>query len=69
MRVVDMSQGTSQRLSSDRKLLSSSDPVERLKFIRSKQWIQGAPAYSPHRREARVYSGPPHDGQHAVRAG
>ena len=48
MRVVDMSQGKSQRLGGDRTLLSSSDPVERLKFIRSKQWIQGAPAYSPH---------------------
>ena len=48
MRVADMSQGKSQRLGDDRMLLSSSDPVERLKFIRSKQWIQGAPAYAHH---------------------
>ena len=46
--IAHLSRTISRKLGGDRTLLSeNSDPEERLKFIRSKQWIKGAPAYAP----------------------
>ena len=48
MAIARLSRLVSARMGGDRTLLSeNSDPEERLKFIRNKQWIKGAPAYAP----------------------
>jgi hypothetical protein len=51
--VASMSRLITARLGGDRTLASANtDPEQRLLFIRSKQWVQGAPAYAPHLRPA-----------------